>query len=120
MNARSITGVNLGGGFWAAFAGSKEDRDQEETGEAGEHVGECVALLGQSKGPAGPDLVQKRRLPVAFRRSCAMLGVLRNGGALVSTVGWSLVLHAGEVCWSPYQPRQNTNANYDEELALAA
>ena len=46
--------------------------------------------------------------------------VLRNGGALVSTVGWSLVLHAGEVCWTPYQPRQNTNANYDEELALAA
>ena len=57
---------------------------------------------------------------VALSDTCAILPVLRNGGALVSTVGWSLVLHAGEVCWSPYQPRQNTNANYDEELALAA
>ncbi len=44
----------------------------------------------------------------------------KNGGALVSTFGSSHVLHAGEVCDPRYQSRQKTNANYDEELALAA
>jgi len=59
-------------------------------------------------------------MSVANPDSWGTFVVLRNGGALVSTVDSSLVLHAGEVCRSPYQPRQNTNANYDEELALAA
>ena len=48
-------------------------------------------------------------------------GPCENGGALVSTVGWSHVLHA-EYCLAVLVKNagQTINANYDEELALAA
>ena len=76
----------------------------------------CPGIIGVKDEVLASSLASE----FAFSETCAIFKVLRNGGALVSTVGWSLVLHAGEACWSPYQPRQNTNANYDEELALAA
>jgi hypothetical protein len=52
------------------------------------------------------------RIPGCNPSHLCELAVLRNGGALVSTVGSSLVLHAGEVC----RPPLSTQAKHKRQL----
>ena len=49
------------------------------------------------------------------------LGVLSNGGVLVSTKGWSHRLHVEEAWWASLKSLgKKINANDYEDLALAA